>query len=397
MLNVAIVGHVDHGKSTLIGRLLYDTNSLPKGKIEEIERVCKGLGRELEFAYICDALEEERMNQMTIETMQIFFRTKKREYAIIDAPGHKEFLKNMVTGVSQANSVILVVDAKEGVKEQTKRHAYLVKLLGIENVIVAINKLDLIDYKYKVFRKIRNDIVNYLKKINLKYSFVVPISAYFGDNVVKKSKKIKWYKGLTIVEVLDNLKEKKKFYDFRLPIQDIYEIGKRKIYVGNILSGEVKVGDKVMCYPDKKKVEIKEIFEFNKRVKRAKSPKAIGIVANKKLKRGDILANGVRPIVTRKFSPLVFCLTGSIKSGNVYTVKCVTQEVKCKVKNILEKIDIETLKRRKGISKLNKFEIGKIEISLEKPMVVEKFNKLKELGRFVILDKGEIIAGGIIV
>jgi len=397
MLNIAIVGSIDHGKSTLIGRLLYDTNSLPEGKLDEIKKTCEELGRKLEFAYICDALEEERKNQMTIETMQTFFRTKNREYAIIDAPGHKEFLKNMVTGASQADASILIIDVKEGVQEQTKRHAYLLKLLGISNLIIAINKMDLVNYEEKFFKKVKDEIILFLNEIGISSSFIIPISAYEGDNIVKKSENMKWYKGLTILEALDNLKKVTTIYDFRMPIQDIYEVNNKEVYVGNILSGEVRKGEIVKIFPNNENTKVKEILISNGEIEYAKSPMAIGIVIDKKLKRGNVLAKGKKPLILKKISPLVFCLIDELIENENYTLRCVTQEVKCKINKIIEKIDINTLERLESHGKLKETDIGKIEISLEKPIVMEKFNELKELGRFVLLNKGEIIAGGILM
>lgn len=395
MFNVAFVGHVDHGKSTLIGRLLYDTNSLPEGKLEEIERVCKELGSKLEFAYICDALEEERKNQMTIETSQTFFKSKKREYAIIDAPGHKEFLKNMVTGVSQADAAILIVDVKEGIMEQTKRHAYLLKLLGISNIIVVVNKMDLVDYKKEYFEKVKQGILNYLEEIGIFPRNLIPISAYEGDNVVKKSKRMNWYRGLTFIEALDSLEKKEELFDLRLPIQDVYLENGKPIYVGNILSGEIRKGEIVKCYPGGEEIKIKKILDGEREIELAKAPKAVGLLASKELRRGFVLTKNSEPIVTKEISALVFCLIENIEEKRKYTLRCSTQEVECKIEKILEKIDVETLEKERA-RRLKEAEIGKLEISLKKPIVVERFKNLKELGRFVLLKNGKIIGGGII-
>ena len=394
MFNIAFVGHIDHGKSTLIGRLLYDTNSLPEGKLEEIKRTCEELGKKLEFAYICDALEEERKNQMTIETAQTFFKSK-REYAIIDAPGHKEFIKNMATGVSQADAAILIVDVKEGVKEQTKRHAYLLKLLGISDVVIVVNKMDLVNYKKENFEKVKEEILAYLEKIGISPSYIIPISAYEGDNVVKKSEKMSWYKGLTFIEALDSLEKKRGIFDLRLPIQDVYLENGKTIYVGNVLSGEIKKGEIVKCYPNKEEIKIEKILDGENEVECVSAPKAVGLITDKKLERGFILAKNSEPIITKEISPLVFCLVESIEKGMEYFLRCSTQEIKCKIEEVLEKIDVETLERKKA-KELKETEIGRLRIRLEKPIVVEKFNKLKELGRFVILKEGKIIGGGII-
>ena len=209
-MKIVIVGHVDHGKSTLIGRLLYDTSSLPDGFIEEIKKTCEMLGRELEFAYVLDSLEEEREQNITIDTTQTFFKTKKREYVIIDAPGHKEFVKNMITGASLAEAAILIVSAKEGVQEQTKRHAYILSMLGIKQVIVAVNKIDLIGYKEEIFNSVKGELLKFLDSVKIKPSYVIPISAKEGDNIAKKSEKIRWYSSLTVLEALDAFETEKK-------------------------------------------------------------------------------------------------------------------------------------------------------------------------------------------
>lgn len=234
-MNIVIVGHTDHGKSTIIGRLLYDSGSIPEQKLDEISKTCELLGRNLEFAYITDALEEERVGQLTIDTTQTFFRGKNRDYAIIDVPGHKEFLKNMVTGASLADAAILIMDGKEGIKEQTKRHAYVLTLLGIRQLIVAINKMDTIDYDELEFRGQEAQLLRYLDLIGLRPTAIVPISAYGGDNVVWRSNRMSWYGGQTILESLNSLKEESMMYDFRMPIQDEYKVEGKDVYVGNIL------------------------------------------------------------------------------------------------------------------------------------------------------------------
>ena len=205
-MKIVIVGHVDHGKSTLIGRLFFDTGCLPEEKIEEVRKTCEALGRDMEFAFVMDHLEEERSQGVTIDTAQTFFNTDKRSYVIIDAPGHKEFIKNMITGASQAESAILIVDAEEGVREQTKRHAYILSLLGLDQVIVVINKMDLVNYKEETFNKLKDDVTAFLSSIKIKPSFVIPISAKEGDLVAKKLGRMEWYKGPTVLQALDAFK-----------------------------------------------------------------------------------------------------------------------------------------------------------------------------------------------
>jgi len=387
-VNIVMVGHVDHGKSTLIGRLLYDTNSLPEEKIKEIEETCKALGRDIEFAYITDALEEERENNITIDTTQIFFKSK-RDYVIVDAPGHKEFLKNMVTGASYADIGVLIVDAEEGIKEQTKRHAYILKILGIEKIIVVVNKMDKVNYSEKRFLEIKETIEEYLSSIGLIATYI-PVSAYYGDNVAKKSGKMEWYLGDTFLEVLDKIKIERKEFDFRFAIQDIY----KGIYLGNIMSGEIKEGEEVKVYPSNKAVKINEIFYGNKKLKEARAPLSVGLVFDGEInaERGDIICKS-EPKIKKEIEAIVLCLVDEIREGEKYKFLCATQEIEGIVEKIVEKIDVETLERKYD-EKLKENEIGKVKISLEKPIVMEDFNSLPELGRFAIAKEGKLIAGG---
>jgi len=394
-MNLVIVGHIDHGKSTLIGRLLFDTKSLPKEKLEEIEASCKALGKEMEFAYVVDALEEERKNEMTIDTTQTFFQTEKREYVIIDTPGHKEFIKNMITGSSYADVAILIVDVSEGMKEQTKRHAYILKLLGIGQVIVVINKMDKVNYEKGRFDKIKEEVLNFLETIGVTPLCVIPISAFKGDNVVTKSINMKWYDGKTLVKVLDELEEKKRReYYFRLPIQDVYEINGEKIAVGNIISGEVKRGDKVKIYPSDEDAAVLKILESNKEIEMVRYPKSVGIALDKQIKRGDILAKGERPVVVQKLEANIFCID-KIEEGQEYSFACVTQEVEAKVVEIKEKINPDTLERESGKS-LGEGDVGRVVLEFQNPVVIEKFGNVVELGRFVLKKNAIIIAGGTI-
>ena len=243
-LKFIIIGHVDHGKSTLIGRLLYDTNSLTLDKIEEIKKTSKELGRKTEFAYLLDHLEEERQQGITIDTTQVFFKTNKREYVIIDAPGHIEFVKNMITGASQAEAALLIIDANEGIKEQTKRHATIVSMLGINQLIVVINKMDLVDFNENVYSNLKNKVGNFLKTFDITAQAYIPISALKGDNITKPSENMSWYIGPTILESLNFLRNRISAKDQPLifPVQDIYKIDHKRIAVGCIETGNIRQG-----------------------------------------------------------------------------------------------------------------------------------------------------------
>jgi len=396
-LNIVIVGHVDHGKSTLIGRLLYDTGSVPEEKLKEIENTCAMLGHKMEFSYIADALEEERRREMTIETTQTFFKSSRREYTIIDAPGHKEFLKNMVTGASQAEAAILIVDVTRGVEEQTRRHAYVLKLLGIDHVILAVNKMDLVDYSREEYLRVAEECGRYLRAIGVEPQYKIPVSAYNGDNVVKPSRRMDWYSGPTILEALDGLSVTRMDYDFRFPVQDHYVVNSARVYVGNILSGCVTVGSEVTVYPEGASAVVKEIVTFEGSLDKACRPKAVGLILSGfSPKRGDVLAEGKKPIVTDNVRSTVLCLIGEVREDESYLFRCTTQEVRCRVRRIEDKVDVESLRRISSMGTLRHAEVGTVYLEFERPVVLEKISMLPELGRFVLLDKRRIIAAGIV-
>src|SRR5438445_3303070 len=250
-LRVVFVGHVDHGKSTLIGRILHDTGSLPEGKIEEIKKACAAEGMEFEFAFLLDALLEEQKQNVTIDTTEIPFRTARRRYAIIDAPGHKEFLKNMITGASRADAAILGIGADEGVREQSRRHAYLLSMLGIRQVIVVVNKMDLADYSEKRFREIEQEYRKFLQELGLNARTFIPASATQGENVARASMKMKWYCAASALEALDLLETQKRDVDLplRFCVQDVYRFDGRRIIAGRIETGTIGMGQEVIFYP----------------------------------------------------------------------------------------------------------------------------------------------------
>ena len=254
-MKLVIVGHVDHGKSTLVGRLLSDTGSLPEGKIDFIKDICDRQGKVFEFAFLLDALEEEQDQGITIDTSQIFFKTQKRHYVIIDAPGHKEFLKNMVTGAANAESALLLIDAYEGVQEQSRRHGYILKLLGLDQVAVVVNKMDLVDYDAEVFFKIKSEYTAFLESIGVQAADFIPVSAKLGTNIAKREDEMPWYKGPTVLEMLDRFEEKvpPNHLPFRMPVQDVYKFDERRIIAGRVESGRLKVGDHLTFSPSNKK------------------------------------------------------------------------------------------------------------------------------------------------
>ncbi|MBU1131200.1 GTP-binding protein [Patescibacteria group bacterium] len=402
-LKFVIVGHVDHGKSTLIGRLLFDTKSIPQSKIDEVKEVCESLGKPFEFAYLMDYLEEEREKNITIDTTQTFFKTEKRDYVIIDAPGHKEFLKNMITGSALAEAAILIIDAKEGVQEQTKRHAYILQLLNLSQLIVVINKMDLVNYKQQRFKEVKNEILTHLDILKLKPNYIIPISAKEGDFVDKKSQKIEWYNGPAVLEALDSFKPRVAPVNLplRFPVQDIYEIDGEKIIVGRVESGLIKQNQEIIFFPDGKKSKVKAIKKWRQELAVAETGHCVGItlVDDIDVERGQIISETEnRPHITDKFTSTIFWMSReSHKINEPITFKCVTQEIKAKIKKIHKLMDSSTLETIKDrTDEIRETEVAKVEIETDKKIAIEDFSYIPELGRFVLEKNDEIVAGGII-
>ncbi len=401
-MNIVFVGHVDHGKSTLIGRLLYDTNSLPKDKVEEVKKTCEALGKDMEFGFILDHFQEEREQGITIDTCQIFFKTPKRNYVIIDAPGHVEFIKNMITGASQAEAAILIIDANEGVKEQTKRHAYILGMLGLKQIIVLINKMDLVDYKEERFNEVKQDIAIFFKKLNLKPSYTIPVAAKYGDNIAKESKKMIWYKGKTFLSCLDTFKVKEKSSDkaLRFPIQDAYKIDDKRIFAGRIESGTIRQGDEITILPQNTKTKVKSVEKFLEKPTMAEAGESIGITTEDPLfiERGNIVCNGSLPMVTDRIKANVFWMSKKdFNINEMITLKIATQEVSAKIEKIEKKINSSTLEEiKEDIDTLKNNEAGTMIIKTLSPIVADDFNYVPELGRFVFEKNMITCAGGII-
>ena len=264
-MNIVIVGHVDHGKSTLLGRLYADTGTLPEGKVEKIQAICKQQGKEFEYAFLFDAFLEEQEQGITIDTARTFFRWAGRQYVIIDAPGHKEFLKNMVSGAARAESALLIIDALEGVREQSKRHGLLLSMLGVKQVTVVVNKMDLVGYRQDTFDGIEKEYREFLSQLNVTPQFVIPASAKLGDNIAKVSSNLSWYKGPTVLDSLAKFSSESENEEqpLRFPLQDVYKFDARRVLAGRITAGSLKVGDQVIFSPSNKTAVVQTVEAFN--------------------------------------------------------------------------------------------------------------------------------------
>jgi len=403
VLSFVIVGHVDHGKSTLIGRLLYDTDSLPPDKIEEVQKASAEAGKETEFAFLLDHLEEERKQGITIDTTQVFFKTGKRRYVIIDAPGHVEFVKNMITGASQAEAAVLIIDVAEGVKEQTKRHSYMLSLLGLHQVVVVLNKMDLVDFSQEHFNTVKKNAAQWLKSINIEPIFDIPISAIKGDNIAARSENMRWYIGPTFLESLDTLQNRQppQNKSLLLPIQDVYKIGEKRISAGRVEAGVIEKDAKVKILPSGQVTTIKSIEKFLKDTNKAVASECIGIttVDSVFLERGNVLCLPQdKPTLTDKIDASIFWMTKKdFHKGQKLNIRCATQQTSCKIENINKRIDSSTLEViEENAEVLKNLEVAEVVIKTKKPLVIKDFNDVQELGRFVLVQDENICAGGII-
>ena len=401
-LSVVIVGHVDHGKSTLIGRLLYDTDSLPEGKREEIEAVCKRRGAAFEWSFVLDAFQAERDQAVTIDSTQIRFSTTMRDYVIIDAPGHREFLKNMISGAAQADAAILVVDATEGVREQTRRHAYMLKLLGMQQVGVAVNKMDKAGYDPETFDAVSKEAVAYLKSIGLQASHIVPLSAREGDMMASRGESMGWYKGKTLTEVLDSfgISSPPVARPLRFPIQDVYRFDEQRILAGRIETGILRKGDTLFFSPTNEKAVVTSIESWpdtGEKVE-AKAGESVGITLDERIfvERGHIASHEKSlPQLSNVFRANIFWLAHEpLKVGNSYKVRYGTSEARVTVQSIDRLIDTQDLEQNDKPGEVPRNAVAEITLRARDLLPVDPYEDNNRLGRIVLYDGYDIAGGG---
>src|SRR3990167_4627726 len=412
-MNIVFVGHVDHGKSTTVGRLLYDAGNLPEQELRKLKEIAKELGKSgFEFAFIMDHLKEERERGVTIDLAHKKFVTDKYEYTIIDAPGHKDFIKNMITGASQADCGILVVAAAEGVMAQTKEHVFLCKTLGVNQLAVLVNKMDVVNYDEKKYNDVKEKIGALLKQVQYKVDEInfIPASALQGDNIFKKSDKMSWYKGPSLREQLDLFKQPEKPTDLplRLPIQDVYNItGIGVVPVGRVETGVMKVGDKVIVVPGREGTgvqgEVKSIEMHHEQIEKAEPGDNIGFcvkgIGKKDIARGDVLGLVSNPpTVVTEFTAQIVVLNHPtvVTKGYTPVFHIHTAQVACQVTEIVRKLNPatgETLEENPDFLKNGDAAIVKIKPTA--PLVIEKQKDIPHMARFAIRDAGSTVAVGI--
>jgi len=408
-MNLVTIGHVDHGKSTLVGRLLYDSGNVKEEDMRKLRETAKELKKEtFEFAFVMDKLKEEMERGVTIDIMHTRFDTPKYYFTVIDAPGHRDFVKNMITGASQADAAILVCSAKEGIQEQTKEHVFLIKVLGVKQVIVAVNKMDSVGFDKAKYESTKVDVTKLLQTVGFDVSKIafIPTSGYQGDNVFNKSKNMAWYTGLTLFEALDNLTVPPSPTDkpLRLPIQDVYSItGIGTVPVGRVETGILKIGDTLVFEPSGSKGEVKTIEMHHEQITEAKPGDNIGFsvrgVTKTDIKRGDVAGKiDNPPTVAKEFTAQIIVL----QHPNVITVGYTpvfhvhTSQVACKIIEIQKKIDAKTgavLQEKPDFIKAGDAAI--IKCVPTRPLVIESAKAIPELGRFAIRDMGMTVAAGV--
>lgn len=407
-MKISLLGHKDHGKSTLIGRLLFETNSITEDRINEARATAKSLGKDFEYAFLLDSFEEEREGGFTLDTTRAQAHHGGAIYELIDVPGHKELVKNMLTGASMANAAILIVSAQpdERLRDETKLHLYLAGLLGIRNLVVAINKMDTVSYSQEEFERIRGEISQILRGFGFDELSFVPVSARAGDNVAGKSKNMDWYKGKTILEFMEEFSS----IDYegslmRLPprmfVQDVYNLGNEKMLVGRLESGKLSLGQEMEVQPEGLRGKISRMVVRNREVQEASAGENIGIRldAEGEFVRGDLClpgGSGVNPV--KSVDARIFCLPGNeISLSDELALTCASAESGSRILEIKGKMNpIKDKEMGSGAEKVSGSEAANVTLELERPMVFEKFEEMPFTGRFIITKEGRIAAVGVV-
>jgi len=410
-INLVFIGHVDHGKSTTVGRLLYDSGALSEQDYRKLEAEAQAQGKaSFAFAYAMDRLKEERKRGVTIDVAYKKFQGKKNDFTIIDAPGHKDFVKNMITGTSQADAAVLVVAAKEGIKPQTKEHAFLSQVMGIKQLIIAINKMDEVNYEQAKFNEIKGELEKLLGGIGFKAENIqyIPISAFNGDNMVKDKGKLDWFTGPKLIEALDILVAPPLPTDkpLRLPVQDVYTIkGVGTVPVGRVETGVLKPGDKIIVMPSGKSGEVKTIEMHHEQLAQAVPGDNIGFnvrgLGKEDVVRGEVIGHvNNPPTVAEEFIAQVVVLNHPTAIPVNYTpvFHIHTAQLSCQVVEIQKKLDPKTGQVKEENPKFLKTgDAAIIRVRPTKPVVIEEYKKFPQLGRFAIRDMGQTVAAGMVI
>jgi len=410
-LNLAVIGHVDHGKSTLVGRMMYETGAVDQHTIDEYRKEASSKGKStFEFAWVMDSLKEERERGVTIDIAHQRFDTDKYYFTVVDCPGHRDFIKNMITGASQADAAILVVAAPDGVMAQTKEHVFLSRTLGVSQLIIAINKMDDTKpaYSEERYNEVKEEVSKLLKMVGFKVDEIpfIPVSAFEGDNLIKLSdKNTPWYKGVTMIEALNNLKMpvKPTTLPLRVPVQDVYTIsGVGTVPVGRVETGVMKKGDKIIFEPANAAGEVKSIEMHHEEVPEALPGDNIGWnvrgIGRNDIRRGDVCGHVDNPpTVAKEFTAQIVVLQhpSAISAGYTPVFHCHTSQIACTITEIKAKLDPRTGSvKEQNPAFIKAGDAAIITVKPSKPMVIEKVKEIPQLGRFAIRDMGQTIAAG---
>jgi sulfate adenylyltransferase subunit 1 len=411
LLRFTTAGSVDDGKSTLIGRLLYDSKAIFEDQLESIERTSKKRGDEhVDLALLTDGLRAEREQGITIDVAYRYFATPKRKFIIADTPGHVQYTRNMVTGASTANLALILVDARNGVVEQTLRHSFIASLLQIPHVIVCINKMDLVDYKEDVYENIRKQFMSFAPKLDINDIRFIPISALKGDNVVDRSKNMDWYNGATLLYTLENIYigSDQNHIDGRFPVQYVIrpqsdEFHDYRGYAGKIEGGIFSVGDEVKVYPSELTTKVKTIDFYKDSLQTAAKPQSVTITLEDDIdiSRGDMIVNkNSLPKVSQEID-LMICWFNekALIPGGKYAIKHTTKDVRCMIKDISYKVDVNTLERNFDDKKVGMNDIARIKIKTTAALFYDSYRKNRNTGSLIIIDEAtnETVAAGMIV
>jgi elongation factor 1-alpha len=409
-LNLVTIGHVDHGKSTTVGRILFEHGEIPPHIIEEYRKEAEEKGKAtFEFAWVMDRLKEERERGVTIDVAHRKFETDKYYFTLIDAPGHRDFVKNMITGTSQADAALLIVSAREGegVMAQTREHVFLARTLGVNQMIVGINKMDATQppYSQKRFEEVKKQVEQLLASVGYKNVPIIPISGYKGDNIIKKSPNMPWWNGPTLLEALNSLQVPPKPIDkpLRLPIQDVYSItGIGTVPVGRIETGVLKVGDQVVFEPSHKSGDVKSIEMHHEPLQQAEPGDNIGFnvrgISKTDIRRGDVAGHPTNPpTVAVSFTAQIVVLNhpSVIAPGYTPVFHAHTAQVACTITEILKTIDPRNgTTKEEHPSHIQTGDVAIVKVVPTKPMVIEKVSEFPPMARFAVRDMGQTVAAG---
>jgi len=398
-LRVVTVGHVDHGKSTLVGRLLHETHNLPDGRYESVVSLCRDSGKSFEYAFLLDALAEERAQGVTIDTAQVWLRLPGREVTIFDAPGHKEFVRNMVCGAATADAALIMVDAREGVREQSRRHARVLRFLGVTEVAVVVNKMDLEGWSRERFAAVESDCRALLAEAGLDARACVPISAREGDNVTRGSDHMPWYDGPTVLDVLGLFTPRAPLahHPLRFPLQDVYKFDDRRILAGRLESGRLAAGDELLFVPSGKKGVVRSVERWSAASGAAKAGESVGITLEDQIfvERGEVAAAPeAPPVVTDVFEARIFWMgRRPLVEDRSYTLRLLTQEVGCTVTldRVFDAASLAPLPDRQGVPA---HEAAEVTLRTDRPVVLDAYETNAHCGRFVLVDDYDVCGGG---